>query len=120
VGTIASTEVADNISPKSIDVEIQRQGKELHELLQMFKQASTEPLSSFVLKTPIHKGNASTGTLPTTDFEPQKHKNSRKSPRLQEKGIKSKGKSVIKKAQEIVARKCGILGEDQEMDNLML
>jgi hypothetical protein len=58
--------------------------------------------------------------LPTTDSELQKQKNRRKSPRLQEKGIKSKGKSVIKKSQEIVARKCGILEDDQEMDNLTL
>jgi hypothetical protein len=90
----------------------------------MFKQAATEPLSSFVLKTLVHKGdiikvNPNKGDVPATDVEHQKQKPSRKSPRLHEKGIKSKGKNIIKKAQEIVARKCGILEEDQEMDNLM-
>jgi hypothetical protein len=35
--SVASTEVVDTIIPKHIDVEIQKQGKELHELLQMFK-----------------------------------------------------------------------------------
>jgi hypothetical protein len=37
VDTVASTEAVDTIIPKHIDVEIQKQGKELHELLQMFK-----------------------------------------------------------------------------------
>jgi hypothetical protein len=42
----------------------------------------------------------------------------RKSPRLHEQT--SKGKTIIKKAQELVAKKCGILGEEQEMDSTTL
>jgi hypothetical protein len=43
------------ISPQIIDQDIQEQGKELHELLSLFKQANSEPLSAFVLQTPQQK-----------------------------------------------------------------
>jgi hypothetical protein len=42
----------------------------------------------------------------------------RKSPRLQNKT--DKGKPILKKAQELVARRCGILEEDKEMDSMTL
>jgi hypothetical protein len=33
---------------------------------------------------------------------------------------RTKGKPIIKMAQELVARKCGILEEKQELDNMTL
>jgi flagellar hook-length control protein FliK len=42
----------------------------------------------------------------------------RESPRLKEKG--TKGKPIIKVAQELVARKCGIIQEKQELDSMTL
>jgi hypothetical protein len=47
-----------DISQHQIDHTIQQQCKDLHELLQLFKQAYTEPLSSFILQTPKHKSGA--------------------------------------------------------------
>jgi hypothetical protein len=38
-----------------IDKAIQDQDKDLHDLLHMFKQANSKPLSSFILQTPKHK-----------------------------------------------------------------
>jgi hypothetical protein len=42
-------------SPHQIDEAIQDQGRDLHELLRIFKQANLEPLSSFILQTPKNK-----------------------------------------------------------------
>jgi hypothetical protein len=42
----------------------------------------------------------------------------RKSPRLKEKG--SSGKSVANLAQNLIAQKCGILEEDERLENLTL
>jgi hypothetical protein len=44
-------------SPQQIDQAIQQQGKELHELLQLFRQTNTEPLASCILQTPKNKDN---------------------------------------------------------------
>jgi hypothetical protein len=95
------------ISPQQIDWAIQDQGAELHELLQMFKDASTEPLASFVLQTPKHKI-----VLPT-DHVPKSSSlgtDTRCSPWL--KGKMPKGKSIIKMAHEMVAKKCGIVQDE--------
>jgi hypothetical protein len=44
--------------------------------------------------------------------------NVRKSPRLKEKN--SGGKAIMKLAQDLVAKKCGILKKDEELDNMTL
>jgi hypothetical protein len=51
-------------SPQHIDLTIQRQGQDLHEILQMFRQISTEPLSSSLLQTPQHKDSDSQNKSP--------------------------------------------------------
>jgi hypothetical protein len=75
----------------------------------MFKEASTEPLASFVLQTPKHK------TILHEDHVPKSSSlgtGTRCSPRL--KGKMPKGKSIIKMAQEMVAKKCGIVQDEQQ------
>jgi hypothetical protein len=100
-----------------MDQIIEKQGQDLHELLQLFRQATTEPLSSFILQTPTHKDTKAAeqqqNEMPRQDKQKQ-----RKSPRLKKKGIK--GKPIIKMAQELVAKKCGIIQEDQELDTMTL
>jgi hypothetical protein len=64
---------------------------------------------------PKHKPKGPSKASSTSNKERIKQ---RKSPRLQEQG--SKGKTIIKKAQELVAKKCGILEEQQEMDQMTL
>jgi hypothetical protein len=78
----------------------------------------TSQLSSFIPQTRKHKIK----TTPNLelDFAPKGKgkKDQRQSPRLLEKT--SKRKSIMKKAQELVARKCGILEEEQELDDMTL
>lgn len=86
-------------------------------MLRAFKETTTEPISvtSFVLETPLHKKVM----LAAKDDQPTDNSNSkRKSPRLKEKLVK--GKTIVKIAQELVAKKCGVLQEEEEMDNMTL
>jgi hypothetical protein len=83
-------------------------GKELHEVLRMFKQATTSPLSSFLLETPKHKAKSKSQTSDRP----------RKSHRLSGKG--GKGKSVLKLAQDLVAKKCGIIQGEEALDEMTL
>jgi hypothetical protein len=107
-GVQISTPIQSSISPTTIDTATQEKGKELQELLRMFRQATTIPLSSFILKTPNHKGiTAEKGVEDEAGQEGQKEGRQRKSPRL--KGKNSQGKSVIELVQDLVAKKCGIL-----------
>jgi hypothetical protein len=94
---------AQSISPTTMDPSIQHQGKELQEMVCLLWQTTTEPLSQAILNTPKHKKQ-------TNEDEPiQKLKREfkqRKSPMLQ---AKSSDKSVIKLAQDLVPKKCGII-----------
>jgi hypothetical protein len=47
-------EAAGTNNPQQIDQAIQQQGKELHELLRLFRQANTEPLATYILQTPTN------------------------------------------------------------------
>lgn len=108
-------------SPQHVEEDVRDEGRNIHELLRLYKETTTEPLSSFVLSTPTHKIKQKDATTKQAEVavvtEVKKHKE-RKSPRLQAK--LAKGKTVVKMAQELVARKCGILEEDQEVDNMIL
>jgi hypothetical protein len=64
----------------------------------LFKEANTAPLSTFVLQTPKQKRDNSEKQLLDPSSKMATH---RSSPRLKEKG--SKGKTIIKMTQEIVA-----------------
>jgi hypothetical protein len=87
-------------------------------LLQFFKQANSEPLASFILQTPKHKIKAIPNGYNEQSAQPMKQKSLWKSPRLQQKAFE--GKSLMKKAQELIAKKCGVLEEEQSMDNMIL
>jgi hypothetical protein len=50
-----STSTNTQISLHVIDKTIQEQGKKLRELVQLFKNANIEPLSTYLLQSPKHK-----------------------------------------------------------------
>jgi hypothetical protein len=102
-------------SPQQIDQTIQQQGKDPHELLQMFKHANAELLSSFILQTPTQKADAKNQETPEKD---KKQEILRKSPRLKVKD--TKGKTITKKAQALVAKKCGIVEEEKQLESMTL
>lgn len=96
-------------------------GRDIQVLLRLYKETTTKPLSSCVLSTPTHKVNPKSAAIKqkAVAHDPEgKMQKERKSPRLQAK--LAKGKSVVKLVEELVARKCGILDEDQDMDNMTL
>lgn len=98
-----------------MEAQIQEQGQEIHELLKLFKETTTKPLSTCVLDTaPTKAQTKSTESKTKTEDQLQQ----RKSPRLKER--LAKGKTVVKMAQELVAKKCGILPQEKEMDSITL
>jgi hypothetical protein len=102
-------------SPQLIDQAIQQQGRDLHQLLQMFKQSNSEPLSSFIMQTPKHKSQEDKGSAPSEgDHQVIQRKN------LRQQTKNSAGKIIIKKAQELIANRCGFLEEGKERDNMTL
>jgi hypothetical protein len=93
---------------------IQQQGKDIHELLQLFKKANSELWASFLLQTLVHKAVEAKGKASSSN---SKTNTQRKSHRLM--GGATKNKSIIKKAQDLVARKCEII-EEEELDSMTL
>jgi hypothetical protein len=87
--------VPSTFSPLRIDKAIQEQGRDLHELLQIFGQTNFVPHSSFILQTPKYKKTETDSQLkqPPTHL---KQKKQGKIPRLLQQN--TKGKSVLKKA----------------------
>jgi hypothetical protein len=81
----------------------------------LFKEANTEPLAACILPTPKHKTKQTDKQAPTLVSNQAEH---RKSPKLQNKG--SKSKTMIKMAQELVEKKCGILNDKEDLDNITL
>jgi hypothetical protein len=99
------------------------QGKDLLELLQIFRQTTTQPFSSFVLETPKHKSTEATEPPIEESHAQGEHQNSSKYNQIQSLRLKvkaNKSKPIIKMAQEVVAKKWGILKEDKELDNMTL
>jgi hypothetical protein len=97
-------------SPTRMDQEIQQQ-----EMMRLFKQTTTEPISEFILQTPQYKKTKThKQTHPTVDDELVQ----RKSPRL--KGKINNGKTVVKLAQDLIAKKCGISNTEELLDNMTL
>jgi hypothetical protein len=82
-----------NTSPTVMDRSIQAEGQELQEVLRMFKQATTDPISTYLLQTPRNKVQIDDEQK---RMEKQVETRPRKSPRLKDK--KSSGKSMVKLA----------------------
>jgi hypothetical protein len=72
-----------SVSPLTIDPIMQDQVKELHEVIHLFNQATTNPISDCVLPTPQHKY-----VMPVdqTHGAEQEATTTRKSPRIKNKG----------------------------------
>lgn len=106
----------ENSSPQQMPTEIQDHGRELTEVLRLFKETTTKPISACVLPTPTHK--IGTAEIAKSKIIQHNIEGKRESPRLKDKS--KNGKSIIKKAQEMVARKCGIIQEEDSMDDMTL
>lgn len=111
------------VSPERMTLEAQAEGQELQELLRIFKQSTAQPILGAILQTPTHK--TSTIGMDTLAHKPdeQIEKNekvlmNRQSPKLKEKS--NKNKPVLQMAQELVAKKCGAIKENQKVDNMTL
>jgi hypothetical protein len=99
----------------SIDPETQEKGKQLQDILRLFKQATTQPLSSFILQTPVYK-NKTSDAVSIKDSVPQNLQ--RQSPRLKAKN--NDGNTISKMAQDVVAKKCGLLQQEENLDEMTL
>jgi hypothetical protein len=93
-------------SPQHIDSVLKEQGRELHELLLLFKKANADHISSFNLQTP--------------EDDKSLQKTQRKSSRLSDTKENSKRKTILNKAQKLVAKKWGVVEEDQDLNDLTL
>jgi hypothetical protein len=98
----------------TLDHATQEKGKQLHEVMRMFKQTTTLPLSSFLLHTP-HKNTVS--TVPPLPNDPSQTIN-RARPSLKAK--KDSGKSITRSAQDLVAKKCGVIQQEDSLDDMTL
>jgi hypothetical protein len=83
-----------------MDPSTREKGRELQEMLRLFKETTTQPLTGFVLQTPTHKAGAPSAAT-TTKEKP------RESPRLKAK--LASDKSITRLAQDLVAKKCGAI-----------
>jgi hypothetical protein len=110
-----SPTLPNSTSPLHMDSEIKAQGEQLFEILQMFKQATTSPLSTSVLETPSHKVISQEVRNNFLGGSPDKQ---RKIPRLSAKS--SKGKYVLKLAQDLIAKKCGIVQDEDSLEETTL
>jgi arsenate reductase-like glutaredoxin family protein len=79
------------------------------------RNASTEPLSSFGLPTPHHKRKI---TVEPDGEEANQQNKVKKSAKMKEKN--SKNMSINKLAQEVLAQNCGIIREDEDLDDMTL
>jgi hypothetical protein len=76
-------------------------------MLSLFKQSTSTPLSGFVLQMPQHKADPPSNSLP---LDGEKEQGPWRSPRLMKKN--SSGKDIFKLAQDLIAKKCGVLKEE--------
>jgi hypothetical protein len=105
----------ESLSLMEMDPSTQDKGKELQEMMRLFKETTTQPLSAFVLHTPVHKTG---GPQKDTASKAMSQQKPRESPRLKAK--LNKDKSITKLAQDLVAKKCGVIQEEQSLDSMTL
>jgi hypothetical protein len=84
-------------------------------LLQIFRNANTEPLTSFGLPTPQHKNKTTFDPDEIVPIQKSKAKKGEK-----KKGKNSKNMPINKIAQEVLAKNCGIIGENKSLDDMTL
>jgi hypothetical protein len=83
--------------------------------MRLFRESTTQPLSDSVLQTPLHKPkppSAAAASRAANLVSP------RESPRLKAKLTKEK--YISKLAQDLVAKKCGVIQQDQLLDDMTL
>jgi hypothetical protein len=103
------------LSPATTDPELQQQGSELQEVLRMFKQTTTSPLSSCILQTPKNEVVLLENTG-VSEGGPSNQQ--RKSSRLNAKN--SGGKPIVRLAHDLVVKKCGVIAEVESLDDATL
>jgi hypothetical protein len=81
----------------------------------MFKQATTTPLSNFLMQTPHHKKPCQEEQGRSSG---KKELEQRKSPRLKVKN--SEVKTTIRLAQDLIAKKCGVISSKESLDSMTL
>jgi hypothetical protein len=110
---MGSTPVQLNASSVLLDSKTLEKGRKLQEVLHLFRQATTTPLATSIMEMPKHKDGKDTNqkTVASKDTP-------RKSPRLQAKN--SSKKSMVKLAQDLLAKKCGIIDEEENLDAMTL
>ncbi|GJN16082.1 hypothetical protein PR202_gb03032 [Eleusine coracana subsp. coracana] len=118
-----------------MQMDIQSDGEQLLEVLQLFKQSTSQPISSAILPTQAHKlkevaaedglqnvQGAELSSILEQSMKQQQDKKQpgkqRKSPRLKTK--LSDGKPMLKMVQEIVAKKCGVIKDNQKLEGMTL
>ncbi|GJN32815.1 hypothetical protein PR202_gb21346 [Eleusine coracana subsp. coracana] len=123
------------VSPQRMQMDIQSDGEQLLEVLWLFKQSTSQPIFSAILPTQAHKlkevaaedglqnvQGAELSSILEQSMKQQQDKKQpgkqRKSPRLKTK--LSDGKPVLKMAQEIVAKKCGVIKDNQKLEGKTL
>jgi hypothetical protein len=106
---------AQNLGPQHIYEAILKQEKNMPKLLQIFRNANTEPLTSFGLPTPQHKNKTTFDPDEIVPIQKSKAKKGEK-----KKGKNSKNMPINKIAQEVLAKNCGIIGENKSLDDMTL
>jgi hypothetical protein len=108
--------VVSKISLDRIDAEIRKQGQDLQEMLRMFKDSTSAPLSSCILQTPQNKIPSTKD--PALQIDAEQELQQRKSPRLKNKN--NSGKTIVKLAQDLIAKKRGITTENESLESMTL
>jgi hypothetical protein len=91
-------------------------------MLRLFKQSVSSPLSGFVLHAPKNK-TSEVGSKQPADPLSQDGQVPRRSPKLKKlvkKKPQSEGKNMCRLAQDLVAKKCGVLKDDDTLDALTM
>jgi hypothetical protein len=105
-----------------MDPSTHERGKELQNMMRLFKEATTSPLSTSILQIPLHKTAMQESNPPEQDSQPAKsptpQRVQRQSPRLKSKLPKEK--SITRLAQDLVDKKCGVLQEEESLDDMTL
>lgn len=99
-------------SPITMPTIIQDDGQQLQEILQLFKQSTASPISGSLLTTPLNKKDL------VQKINEAEAIQKRESPRLKNKRVH--GKTVVEMAQDLIAKKWGVVSDEEALDHLTL